>query len=101
MYCGRDFSAQAESESELFSFDFVNDLAEGDALDSAIWSLTIVRGADADIATRLIGGAETGPSKTFQRIAGLRRGVRYKIQAVATTKNGNSLTLYSYCSGIT
>jgi hypothetical protein len=103
MYVGRYFLPADQSESEVYSFDFVNDLATGETV-TAVTAFTIelVAGTDADPNSRKVGSAQLISARiAAQRLAGLRQGATYKLQAVVTTSNANTLSLWSFveCKG--
>jgi hypothetical protein len=82
------------------------DLAEDETLVSAIWTILVRRGVDADPATHLVGApalvtpaGTTVQSATTQRIAGLLPDVVYTVRAVATTNTGNMLSLWTHIAG--
>ena len=97
MYCGADFSVCDPSESEIYAFNFVNDLTPGDTLASAVWTCTVSQGVDANPSARLSGAASVYESTyTTQRIIGGVAGVSYILMATATTAQGNTLVLWSH-----
>lgn len=96
MYCGRDFDPSDTGENEVYTIDFVNDLAPNEALMSAVWTCAVVSGIDTAAATRISGAASVALSKSSQRITGLLPGVKYRLQAVAMTTFGNSVSLWSH-----
>lgn len=106
MYAGRDFSPMETAESEVFGLDFVNDLIAGEILTGATWTLTVIQGVDATPNTHLSGTptlvTPAGTSRltaTEQRISGLLPNVTYTAQAVVTTSNGNTKSLWSHIRG--
>lgn len=108
MYCGSDFSVSDNPENEIYTFDFVNDLSSGELLVDTtppVWSIALASGTDASVATRLSGSPviQNGPggalTATSQRVVGLLPGVRYILQAVVTTNQGNKKSLYSHVLG--
>lgn len=107
MYCGRDFSPQERTESEVFGLDFVNDLEPNEILTTSIWTIAVVAGVDINANDRLEGPpkvvAPTGSSlntSSIQRIGGLLPGTTYRVKAVAITSDGNTKTLWSHIRGI-
>ena len=104
-YVGRDFSPDATpGESEVYGFDFVNDLAVADSVDSATWAVTVVEGTDAaSSASHVSGSTAILGSVVTQRIINLLPGVRYAIACTAVTAYGNTIILFSHvnCQAVT
>jgi hypothetical protein len=97
MYAGSRFSpSDPDVESEVYTFDFRRDVAAGETLSSATFSIALVAGSDASPAARLSGAASVSGTKASQRIAGLKSGATYRLQCVATTSLGNTVSLYSF-----
>jgi hypothetical protein len=96
MYVGRDFDPSDVGENEAYTLDFVNDLAPNEALASATWSCQAVTGSDPAAASHVSGAASVAGKTTSQRITGLLPGVKYRLQAVAATTFGNSVSLWSH-----
>lgn len=96
MYAGTDYQPADPEESEMYTFNFSNDLGESETITGATWSIKIVDGEDAAFASRLISSPENDNTKTSQRVAGLLPGVQYMLQAVVTTSDGNTLSLWSH-----
>lgn len=96
MRIDRNFSAADPDEDEVYTFDFLKDLPEGDTVSTSIWSCDVVSGVDADAASHLIGSPSTGGSKTSHRISGLLPGVEYRLRALVTTAAGSKLSLYAH-----
>lgn len=99
MYVGRDFDPSDTPESEPYCFDFVKDLPDGDTITGAVWTCAVAaisEAVDATPASRLSGSATFQGTKTFQRVVGLQPGVTYRLQAVVTTQQGNSISLWAH-----
>jgi hypothetical protein len=96
MYVGRDFDPSDPGENEVYSFDFTRDLADNEALTAATWSCTVAGGSDPSAASRISGSASVSGKTTSQRVTGLLAGVRYRLQAIATTTFGNTVSLFSH-----
>lgn len=102
MYVGRDFSPADAVESELYAFDFVNDLAEGEVIIGIVgdsWVCKVAddsEGADDNAADHTAIAALYEGSKTFQQVSGLVAGVKYVLQAVVETDQGNTHSLWSH-----
>lgn len=110
MYCGRDFSPADVVESDVYGFNFVNDLQQGELLTGITSFLITVApespGTDPLVASRLIGAAalaippgETTVIGIIQRIATLQPNVIYTVQAVVTTSLANTKSLFSHIFG--
>ncbi len=99
MYVGKDFDPADPSESEVYSFDFVRDLTEGESIASATWTIAVAAdsaAADPAAATRLSGGPSNAGTITSQRVVGLLDGVKYVLSATVTSNLGNKATLFSH-----
>ncbi|MBR1150083.1 hypothetical protein [Bradyrhizobium sp. JYMT SZCCT0428] len=99
MYVGRDFSPSDEGESEIYSLDFVRDCAAGETIASAAWHCTVADDSevqDEDAASRVSGSSSNSGTVSSQRIAGLVDGVKYVLQAVVVTNQGNTKSLWSH-----
>lgn len=96
MYAGRDFDPSDVGENEVYTFDFVNDLASNESLQSATWTCAAVLGVDASASSRISGLATAAGSLTSQRVTGLLPGVRYRLQALGVTNLSNTVSLYAH-----
>ncbi len=97
MFVGRNFDPANTVESQVYGFDFINDLADGDSLSSVTCNLTVQQGVDATPSARLIGLPSVYSSTIgIQRISGLVEGTVYTFQMIALTSFGNTLSLYSH-----
>jgi hypothetical protein len=99
MYVGRDFPPADPAESRTYTFDFVNDLADGDAIVEATWSCTVAGdsdGTDADAADHVALPATYDGTKTMQQVSGLVAGVKYVLKATVGTVSGETVVLYSH-----
>jgi hypothetical protein len=101
--CSTDFSPQSSTESEVFGFDFQDDLQAGEMPTSVIsWTIVVLSGVDTAFLTRLSGiptiDSQT-PTIVRQRVVGLQRGVRYLMKCLVLTNNGNTLELSAVASG--
>lgn len=93
MFVG-EFQPADEAESEVFAFDFRRDLAPGEALTAVQFQLSVIDGTDATVASRLIGPAIVSGTQARQRIGTLVDGVTYKVQAIVSTTQGNTKSLW-------
>lgn len=96
MYVGRDFDPSDPGESEVYSLDFSRDLDANEALTAATWTCSVASGSDPSASSRISGSASVSGKTTSQRVTGLQPGVRYRLQAVATTTFGNTVSLWSH-----
>lgn len=90
-------------ETDVYSFDFRRDVASADEVVSAVFTLSLVSGVDANPAGHLVGiaaisanlvdGRDTVAS---QRISGLVAGCVYRVSCQATSNQGNTPNLYSH-----
>ncbi len=96
MYVGRDFDPEDVGENEVFTLDFVNDLASGETITSAVWKCEVKSGSDSQAASRLSGAPSNSGTKSSQRVAGLLTGVTYRLTAVVTTSLSNVISLWSH-----
>ncbi len=96
MYVGRDFDPANSTENEVYSLDFVNELASGEALLS-ITSIgfTVFQGTDADPTSHLSGTPSISGTIVSQRISGLTSGVTYTLSMTVLTTQTNTITLFS------
>lgn len=96
MYVGRDFDPANTTENEVYSLDFVNELATGETLSSVTTtSLTVFQGTDANPSSHLSGGSSITGSVVSQRITGLTAGVTYTLAFTVLTNMTNTITLFS------
>jgi hypothetical protein len=103
MYVGRDFDVANPSESEIFSFDFVNELGSGETISSvSSITLAVFQGTDNNPNGHLSGGSSISGTTVSQRIGGsgapagnMIAGVTYTFQITINTSLANILTLYS------
>jgi len=99
MYVGRDFDPSDVGESEVYSFDFVKDLATGETIASSEWFCAVAEDSDADDAAaqdHVALDASNAGTVTSQRITGLVDGVKYVLQAKVVTSLGNTKSLWSH-----
>lgn len=96
MYVGRDFPVADPAESRTYTFDFVNDIADGDAIIEAVWYCTVAEGADENAADHVAIPANYAGTKTMQSVSGLVDGVKYILRAKVGTEAGETAVLYSH-----
>lgn len=90
------FSITNTPESELFTFDFVNDLRPGDSIASAGWTCSAAVGTDAGAAGRVTGSPTVLGTRVTQRGGGFLPGVTYVMTALVHTALGDDLDLWAY-----
>ena len=96
MFVGREFSPADPGEDQVYGFDFVNDMLPGDIISGATVSFTVQTGVDSNPSSHLVGSVIiTPPTVVSQRIEDLIGGVTYILQIIATTQQGDTLSLYS------
>lgn len=96
MYIGREFDPADPGEDQVYGFDFVNDMLTGDVINRAVVSFTVQTGVDGSPSSHLVGmPIITPPTVVAQRVENLIAGVTYILQIVATTQQGDTLSLYS------
>jgi hypothetical protein len=93
MYAG--IFPQADSvESKVYAFDFRKGLAKDETLTGADFEISVIDGSDPAAVSHLIGPAIVSGTQARQRIAGLVPGVEYEVQAVVTTNQGSTKSLW-------
>ena len=98
-----DFSPTNPPESELFSFDFTEQLRPGDSVKSTVaaeWTCIVaVAGLTGDPSPqdRLVDSPTIFGNITTQRMAGWVAGVTYAVSAEVETVLGDTLLLWAYC----
>lgn len=95
------FSAADQSEVDLYTLDFVNDLIPGDAIDTAAWACTVAVGTDPDASSYLLGTPTIFGTKVTQKAGGFLPGIKYVMTATVATRQGLSLVLWAYLLGET
>lgn len=117
MYAGIDFDPIQPGESDIFSFEFTDDLPPGRTINEPTFQCSVVRtdpGATVDGSpqSRILGSAAisaitsqaTGQTRTFanQLCGGFIKGNLYALQATVLTSDDGTLKRYSrtYCLDI-
>lgn len=96
MYVGRDFDPANPTETEIYSLDFVNELADLETLSSiSAVTLTVFQGTDATPSSHLSGSASISGTTVSQRLATLTSGVTYTLAITVITSLSNTITLFS------
>lgn len=93
MYVG-EFAPADSAESELYGFDFKRDLAPGETITAVTFALSVIEGTDATPTARLVGSPLIAGTQVKQRIAGLVPSVTYGVEAVVSTNQANSRSLW-------
>lgn len=88
-----NFSPKRATEKEVFTVDFAPLLAPGDAVLSAVWSISPVDGQDATASSMIQGDASRDGSMVSQLIVGGVPGVMYAPICTAQTVLGETLVL--------
>ncbi len=96
MYVGRDFDPANSTESEVYSLDFVNELATGETLLSITSvTFTVFQGTDANPDSHVSGNPSITGSVASQRLVSLTSGVTYTLAFTVLTSLSNTITLFS------
>jgi hypothetical protein len=91
-----DFSIKLPGDAEIFTFDYTADLASGETITGAAWSVQVVSGTDAGAASMVSGSASVNGAKVSQMIVGGVAGVYYRLLCAATTSLGQTITKYAH-----
>lgn len=95
-----NFSPKRSTETEIFTVDFVNSLAVGETILSAVWTSTVAAGIDPNPSATIQGGASISGTKVSGKIAAGVAGVRYAPICTAQTSLGQTLVLPEYGDGL-
>lgn len=101
MYAGRDFSPFESVESDNITFDFGKHphIADGETIVEATWICAVAddsEGSDDNASDHVDIPATFSGTFTTQHVSGLVDGVKYVLQAVIGTDQGNTLSLWSF-----
>jgi hypothetical protein len=88
-----DFSPKYVGETEVFTFDYVHNLAVGEAIQSALITVQVLDGTDANPVSMVLGGASINGTQVMQRLQGGVAGVYYRIICTATTTGSQNQVL--------
>jgi hypothetical protein len=94
-----NFTPKRAAEVEIFGVDFADELAPGETITSAAWSMMPVDGVDPDANTMIQGSEQMIGSISAQRIGGGVPGVRYAPICTAQTSFGQTLVLPEFGQG--
>lgn len=89
-----EFSPALQDEDEPFGFDFRNDLIENETIQTALFSISVINGVDLTPSSHLSGSPVISGTKVNQRISDLLPGVTYRLQAIVTTSQANTKSLW-------
>lgn len=95
-----NFSPKRTIETEIFTVDYVNDLATGETIISATWTATVADGVDATPNAIIQGGATISGTRVSQKLTAGLPGVRYAPICTATTSLGQVIVLPEYGDGL-
>lgn len=95
-----DFSDSTPAENAAYTIDFVYDLPAGNTIASAVWQLIDPSGVDKNTASRLVGSPVIVGTKVQQTMTGLLSGVNYVTRALATTSQGNVISLFAHVRSV-
>lgn len=101
-YAGSDFPMADFGSTVTYFFDFTFALFTGETVTAASWTCataTDSQVADASASSRISGPASITGAVVGQKFTGYLAGVKYLVEATATTSLGNSITCWShfYC----
>jgi hypothetical protein len=87
------FSYKVTTESEQFTFDFSAVLGSTETIGTAVCTVEVKSGTDANPSNILVGTASWSGPKVAQRIANGVDGVTYRLEMTITTSASNTYTL--------
>jgi hypothetical protein len=99
MYTGHDFTPLASDERITLTFDFANNMRPGSEIIHSVWTCDLVSGTDETPADRLDGPSAYQGTLSMQRVTGLQAGAKYRLRALVTTSYGDTMSLFSHCTG--
>lgn len=88
-----NFSPMRATEKEIFTIDFAPLLAQGETINSPIWTITVVAGQDPEVAAMISGNASISGTTVSQLIKGGVPGNRYAPVCTVQTSLGQTLVL--------
>lgn len=94
-YSGTDFPTVNPGEVRTVSFNFTTSLQGGETVSSVSWGMTALGGLDVYAQSHITEGTLSGAIAT-NVVSGLMGGIKYIIEALATTSAGNVYALYSH-----
>lgn len=84
------FDPKDPSANDVYALDFAADLAAGETLSTATFTIAVVDGIDASVAAMLSGSASVVGTEARQRVRNGVAGVVYELKATVTTSAGNT-----------
>ena len=93
MDTGRSWDVANPTESQAYSYDFVNDLNASETINSVTFALTVFDGTDNNPSSHLSGDPGITGTIVTQRVQYLTAGVTYILAATVTTSQSNIITL--------
>lgn len=91
-----DFSDSYPAESATYAIDFVNDLASGDSIASALWQILSISTADPNPQSHAVGSPTVVGTEVHQVCSGLLVGVTYTMRVLVVTTLGNRVSLFAH-----
>lgn len=95
-----DFTPMRVGAEEVFTVDYVDELAPGETILSAAWEMRVVQGVDPSASAMIIGTATVKGSVVSQLITGGVAGVTYRPICWALTSLGQRLDLPEIGNGL-
>jgi hypothetical protein len=102
MYIGSDLPDMTPADIRTVGFDFINDLASGEALTSSVGfcevpaDLNVGAPVDPNPSSRITNGPTVVGNTVGVQLTGLIAGIIYRVRIVAATNAGNHPELYSH-----
>ena len=84
------------TESEPLGFDFAVDLATGETISTAPFTMAVVEGTDASPSSMLSGSPAISGTEVRQRVVGGVVGVTYELSCTITTSMSNTKKACAY-----
>jgi len=97
MRAAKDFDPADQSELEIFSFEFKNEIGDGDSIapGSASFTAELVYGDDPDYASRVSGLPSVDGTVVSCYAGGFQPGCRYRLIVTVATTLEQRKTLYA------
>lgn len=92
------FPQKQLTAEEEYCFDFISLLQEGETLSAAVVDVDVFSGADADPDAILTDEPRLDGTRVWQEIGGGTLGVVYTVLCLATTCNGQIISLAAFLS---
>lgn len=91
----KSFDPKLSASVELFAFDFARELASGEIITSASWTVSTLAGVDASASSMQSGQPAIAGTRVSQLIANGASGVRYLVECIAVTNFGQQIPAYA------